>query len=85
MDMRDWTNISIAKSLADKYLNNKTLRESEAVIDFSLEIVTAYIGKDDAAFNNYDEIKQIIAHIREKRGNSNKIEQNILRFPGKSR
>lgn len=80
MDMRDWTNISIAKSLADKYLNNRTLRESEAVIDFSLEIVKAYIGKDDAAFNNYDEIKQIIAHIREKRGNSNKIERKYFKI-----
>lgn len=80
MDMRDWTNITVAKSLADKYLNNKTLRESEAVLDFSMEIVKAYISNDEAAFSNYEEIKNIISHIREKRGNKAKIERKYFRI-----
>lgn len=80
MDMRDWTNITIAKSLADKYLNNKTLCESEAVLDFSMEIVKAYICNDETAFSNYEEINNIIAHIRKKRGNRVKLDRKYFRI-----
>ena len=80
MDIRDWTNISVARDLADKYLNNRTLKESEAVLDFSMEIVKAYINNDETTFDDYDEIKNIIAHIREKRGNRNRIERKYFKI-----
>ncbi|MCI1647513.1 MAG: hypothetical protein LKI29_04155 [Bacteroides sp.] len=79
MDYRDWSNITIAEKLADRYLCNKTLRESTAVLDFAMEIVKSYINNDDAVFCNYDEIKDIISHIREKRGSSQKQERKLFK------
>lgn len=80
MDVRDWTNVSIAQRLADKYLNNKTFINSEAVLEFAMEIVKAYICNDDTAFSNYEEIKTIIAHIREKRGKLEKQDRKFFKI-----
>lgn len=79
MDMRDWTNISIAQTLAEKYLNNGTLKESDAVLEFAIEIVKAYFNDDDNVFSDYEEIRTIISRIRKKRGIVKKQERKYFR------
>ena len=61
----DWRNINIAQDLAESCLTNETLRKSEAVLDFSMEIVKAYKDDNDSYFDNYEEIKSIIKKIKE--------------------
>ena len=70
----DWRNINIAQDLAESCLTNETLRKSEAVLDFSMEIVKAYKDDNDSYFDNYEEIKSIIKKIKEGRGQKPKIE-----------
>ena len=79
LDMCDWTDITAAKILAGRYLNNSTLCNSDAVIDFSLEIVRAYICNDNTAFADYQEIQDIISRIRERRGNRQRQERRFFK------
>ena len=68
IDERDWQKIDIAKDIAEKYLLNRTLRESEAILGFSMEIVKSYFKEDNSFSIGYENIRQIIQRIKERRG-----------------
>lgn len=77
IDEHDWQKIDRAKDLADRYLSNRTLRESGAILDFSMEIVKSYIDDDNRLFDSYHEIKQIIENIKKRRVKQNTVKKNF--------
>jgi len=79
IDERDWQKIDRAKDLADKYLSNRTLRESGAILDFSMEIVKSYIDDDNHLIDSYHEIKQIIDKIKERKRGEKKVERKYFK------
>lgn len=68
IDEHDWQKIDRARDLADRYLSNRTLRESGAILDFSMEIVKSCIDDDNRLFDSYQEIKKIIENIKKRKG-----------------
>lgn len=80
MDARDWSNVSVAKTLADRYLFNKTLRESEAVLEFSMEILKAYFQPELAEYDDQGEIQEIINRVRKKVGQTQRIEKKYFKI-----
>lgn len=63
IDKDAWGQTNVVNALADTYINNSTLRESEAVLDFATEIAKAYLNDEDT-FDDYDVVRNIINKIR---------------------
>lgn len=54
---------ALARKFAQQYLNNETLKTSEAVIEFAVEVTNAYFNEDNT-FDDYEIIKDMLGHIR---------------------
>lgn len=79
IDERDWQKIDKAKDLANHYLPNQTMGDSEAFLAFSMEIVKSYINDDNSFFDTYHEIKQIINKIKERKRGERQAERKSFK------
>lgn len=79
MDIKDWSNISVAKTIAGKYLNNQTLSDSEAFLDFSMELLRVYYS-DSSECGEQEEIKEIVNRVKEKVNRTPVIEKKHFKI-----
>lgn len=67
LSIKDWTDISIAKTIAGRWLHSKTFLNNDTFFEFSLEVVKSFFMNDDTFADN-KEILNIINWIKEQRG-----------------
>lgn len=71
---REKHSLEFARNVANTYLNNETLKRSEAVMEFAVEVANAYFSDEDT-FDDYEIIRNIINKIRTRSNTSKKSQQ----------
>ena len=78
MNIVDWSDTSLVRSLARSYINNSIFEKSDMFYEFSLEIVKSYLNGDEN-FKGYDAIQSIISQIRTEKKKKTTRQNTLFR------